>query len=298
MTIVIFGLIFGLGLVFQSLPVLAQDLQFAKFKVGNLEIVSISDSTGTMSTSLLRDIDIQTALKAALEGGLAQDKAEASAFPSFINTFVVKLPQGLVLIDAGLGVQGQTLMNLAAAGISPDQIKAVLLTHFHGDHVGGLIDQDGKAAFPEAIVYAATAEDSYWLDRGKPRNELVPKVLNPYKQADRYKLVSPEDEVFPGVKVVELYGHTPGHVGFLFEGGEQDFLAWGDIVHIALVQFAHPEATLQYDVDTVKAAETRKKIFNEAAQKGYVVAGAHLPFAGLGQVQKKGSAYAFSPLVP
>jgi glyoxylase-like metal-dependent hydrolase (beta-lactamase superfamily II) len=284
----------SLLLLFTHSKAQAQETGFFKTKIGNLEVTAISDVTDQMDFDLLLDIDSAVVKESAVQAGLGEN---ASSFPAYVNAFVVKLPDGLVLVDTGIGPQTNLLRNLAAAGIDPAEIKYVLLTHYHGDHIGGLLNAQGQAAFPQATVYGNKKEDNYWLGAGSPRSKQAASALAPYKRAGKYELFSPGDEVLPGVKVVELYGHTPGHVGFMFEGGDEDLLAWGDIIHIRFVQFSHPEATMTYDVDTAKAAEIREKIFDDASNQGYVVAGAHLPFPGLGRVVKAGEAYDYKSVV-
>ncbi|MDR0621976.1 MAG: MBL fold metallo-hydrolase [Deltaproteobacteria bacterium] len=285
------GIVFGAALVMPHGQALAQATGFFKTKIGNLDVTAISDASGQMGASLLGGIDNEKITQAAIQAGI-----QGKDFPSFVNAFVVDLPSGKVLVDTGNGPSANLMKNLAAAGISPGDIQAILLTHFHGDHIGGLIDTSGKAAFPNATVYADVAEDKYWLGGGD-RGQQAKKAMDPYKSVDRYKLFSPGDEILPGVKAAELYGHTPGHVGFLFEAGSEDFLAWGDIVHIAYVQFKHPEATMSYDVDKAKGVETRKKVFADSSEKKHVVAGAHLPFPGIGRVSKsEGESYTYKPI--
>ncbi|MDR1309294.1 MAG: MBL fold metallo-hydrolase [Deltaproteobacteria bacterium] len=262
-------------------------------RIGSLKVTALSDAIGQMGFALLRDVGPSEVAQAASQAGLPDG---ASSFPSFVNAFAVELPAGLVLVDTGNGPQANLAASLKAAGIDPSEVKAVLLTHFHGDHIGGLLDAQGQAAFPEATVYADSEEDRYWLGGPKPLSAQAVEAIAPYRAAGRYRLFSPGDEVLPGVEAVELYGHTPGHVGFMFSGGGQDLLAWGDIVHVRLVQFAHPGATLTYDVDGPRAAATRKRIFGQAAGKGFFVAGAHLPFPGLGQVAGDGEAFEYRPV--
>jgi glyoxylase-like metal-dependent hydrolase (beta-lactamase superfamily II) len=245
-----------------------------------------------MGFDIILDVARDKVRQAALDAGLGSG---AASFPSFVNAFVVKIPEGLVLVDTGNGPRAGLAGSLSEAGISPSDIIAVLLTHFHGDHISGLLTGDGQAAFPNAVVYADKVESDYWLnDSG--RSAKPTRDLAPYVKLGNYKLFSPGDELFPSVTAVELYGHTPGHSGFYFKGGEKDLLAWGDIVHVRHVQFKNPEATMTYDVDTKTAAETRKRIFADAAGKGYFVAGAHLPFPGVGHVVAAGDAYDYKSI--
>jgi glyoxylase-like metal-dependent hydrolase (beta-lactamase superfamily II) len=278
--------------VYPSIAMAESGEGFLRAAIGSLEVTALSDATGEMGFDIIHGASPENIRRAAADAGLGDT---ARAFPSFVNAFVVKTPADLILVDTGNGPLAGLSQSLRRAGISPDDITAVLLTHFHGDHVSGLLTGEGLAAFPKAAVYADTAEDNYWM--GDPGRAGRPKqLLAPYIEADRYKLFSPGQEILPGVTVVELYGHTPGHVGFYFKGGERDLLAWGDIIHVRYVQFKYPEATMSYDVDPERAAESRKKIYSDASEKGYYVAGAHLPFPGIGQVVKADGAYDYKPI--
>ena len=214
---------------------------------------------------------------------------------------MVELPEGKVLIDAGNGPGANLAKNLEAACVNPDDVVAVLLTHYHGDHIGGLLGADGQPFFKKAVVYADAAEDAYWLGGGassNPRSDNARKILSPYKSEGRFKTFKPGDEVLPKVQAVELYGHPPGHCGFLFTGASgAPLLVWGDIVHVRLIQFDKPTVYLTYDTDGPKAVATRLRIYEEAADKGYLVAGVHLPFPGLATLSKgEGGAYGYHPV--
>jgi glyoxylase-like metal-dependent hydrolase (beta-lactamase superfamily II) len=283
-----FGLTFGLTFLASQIQALAQGEPFVKTFVGPFEVTAISDATGQMSFSLIKDIS-----ESQIEGQ-AQAVGATDGFSSFFNAFVVKTSDGVILIDTGNGPGENLVPKLEAAGIQPEEVTAILLTHFHGDHIGGLINKDGGAVFPKAIVYASTPEDQYW--RGGNRGDAAKKALGPYKNSGRYTLFSYGEEILPGVTTLDLHGHTPGHTGFLFGSGPEALLFWGDIVHIAYVQFEYPEATMTYDVKRSEAAKTRAQIYSQAAESGYVVAGAHLPFPGLGQVAKsEGQSYTYKP---
>ena len=270
----------------------AQDAGFFRTTIGSLPVVALSDAQGTMSAELLLGASPED-LKAALARGNLPPNAKG--FPSWVNAFVVELEGGPVLVDTGNGPGARLPQSLSEAGINPDDIVAVLLTHFHGDHIGGLIDAEGKAFFKKAVVYADEAEDRYWLVTNP--SERAEKALAPYKAEGRYKTFQPGGEILPGVKTGALRGHTPGHVGFLFDGGQTSLLAWGDIVHVRLVQFDKPNISLTFDTDPAAAAVTRGMIFGDAATNGWVVAGAHLPFPGLATLAKgEGGAYDYLPV--
>jgi glyoxylase-like metal-dependent hydrolase (beta-lactamase superfamily II) len=111
----------------------------------------------------------------------------------------------------------------------------------------------------------------------------------------KFKAFDGDSELVPGVRAVASHGHTAGHTLYVIESQGQKLAVWGDLMHVAAVQFAHPEVTIQYDTDPDMAAAQRKKVFADASQRGYWVAGAHLSFPGIGHLRSAGSGYAFVP---
>ncbi|MDR1607591.1 MAG: MBL fold metallo-hydrolase [Deltaproteobacteria bacterium] len=258
--------------------------------LGDLEIYALSDARGRLDFSIIL--------------GLTPDKIreivgqspemDQNSLASYINAFLVKSPSGLFLVDTGLGDNDSLVSGLKEAGFSPADVTDVLLTHFHGDHINGLL-AGGKSLFPEATIWADKNEDRYWRRETGRQAQNVESRLAPYRKAKRFQTFEPGQTIKPGLTTMALYGHTPGHSGFVFAaGGSQSLLLWGDIVHAYLVQFARPQTTVSYDVDPQAAAATRALILKKAAEAGYLVAGAHLPFPGLGQVKAvEGDSYAW-----
>jgi glyoxylase-like metal-dependent hydrolase (beta-lactamase superfamily II) len=225
-----------------------------------------------------------------------------------INAFLVNTGQQLILIDAGAGALygaccGRLLQNLRAAGYEPEQVDEVLLTHLHADHVGGVM-ADEKPAFPNAIVRVSQRDADYWLNDANekaapailtPMFEGAKHVLKPYIDSGRFQPFDYGSDLAPGIKAMATPGHSPGHSSYAVESRGQKLLVWGDIVHVAPIQFPDPSVTTTYDTDPRSAERQRDALFADAAQKGYWVAAAHITFPGLGHVGVRDNHFIWIP---
>jgi glyoxylase-like metal-dependent hydrolase (beta-lactamase superfamily II) len=263
-------------------------------KFGELTITALSDTTGTMPFSLFSNISAEDFAALAQAGGAPS----GDGVPSWINAFLVAKGDDLYLVDTGMGAGPGIVPLIEKAGYTADKVTHVLITHFHSDHIGGLLDAEGKPAFPNATLYTPLRDEEYFIPASGPDvpgTELAKKVTAPYKAAGKYQAFDPGAQISPGVTSSSSWGHTPGHTGFAFASPEGPFMAWGDIVHAYLIQFARPEVTLSFDVDQPAAAATRREVYNKAADGKWLVAGAHLPFPALGHVVRKGAAFDWVP---
>jgi glyoxylase-like metal-dependent hydrolase (beta-lactamase superfamily II) len=225
------------------------------------------------------------------------------------NSYLINTGSKLILIDAGAGALlppsvGRMSESLKDSGYRADQVDEIYLTHMHPDHVGGLV-ADGHIVFPNAIVRADRREAQTWLDEqllatapasAKVYFQGAMASLNPYVQAGRFKPFDADGELVPGVRSLATHGHTPGHNNYVVESDGQKLVIWGDLVHVAAVQFGDPSVTILYDSDPAAAAGQRRKALADAARGGYLVAGAHLPFPGLGHVRREGRGYVWLPV--
>ncbi len=209
-----------------------------------------------------------------------------------VNAFLIELPGRLVLVDAGdSNRRGDCLGHLTramkAAGYEPEDITDLLLTHLHGDHAAGLV-KDGQKLFPRAALHVSATEQAFWNDPAG-LDELQGMQL-PFAQAamrlyaDRLVTINPGEEVFPGVRVRALPGHTPGQVGFLL-GERNPVLISADVLHLPALQVRFPEWGFLFDADRAQARSMRQTLLAEVRSSGLRLAGAHIPFPGVIRVE-------------
>lgn len=279
---------------------------FYRMALGDIEVTALYDGYIDLDPKILTGIAAPD-----IQGLIARMFLESTpGVQTAVNAYLVHTGTRLVLIDAGAAeVFGPTLggvaANIRAAGYDPQQVDSVLLTHLHGDHASGLLTPEGKPLFPNADVHVAKPEADFWLDEAtaaKAPAEMQPffkaarDAVAPYAAAGRLKPFAPGEELVPGITSVAAFGHTPGHTAYLIGSGGKKLLAWGDIVHNHAVQFARPEVAIEFDVDKTRAVATRQAIFADAARDRLWVAGAHLPFPGIGHVRAEANGYAWVPV--
>lgn len=279
---------------------------YYRMAIGDIEVTALYDGDIKLDNKLLKGISEKD-----LQSLLARMFLETSkGVQTAVNGYLLNTGHNLILVDTGAAkcfgpTMGNIGANLHAAGYAPEQIDTVLLTHLHGDHACGLVGVDGKAAYANATVYVSKQEAAFWLNKDvqakspdsmQPFFKLAQDSVAPYVQAGKLKEFDSGAEILPGVKSVAEPGHTPGHAGYLFSSEGQQLLVWGDVVHSHAVQFTHPEVAIEFDVDNKQAIATRKKLFADTARQKLWVAGAHLPFPGIGHVRAEKTDYAWVPV--
>ncbi len=264
-------------------------------QIGDLTITAVSDGYLHTSFDCLANIDPADAARMQENAGITDHTS------IHINCYLVGSGGRTILIDAGAGGfkqwGGRLKANLLHAGIQPSEIDAILLTHAHPDHVGGLMDASSEAVFPNAELVAHHLEVAFWQDDGNlsraPErahgNFLVARqAFDGYR--DRLRTFE-GGEVLPGITAMPLPGHTAGHTGYRLDSGEKSLLVWGDIVHFPQIQVPRPEVSIAFDQDALLAAETRSTLLDCVAAEQLLIAGMHLGERGFARIKRTGGSY-------
>jgi glyoxylase-like metal-dependent hydrolase (beta-lactamase superfamily II) len=275
-------------------------------RIGALQVTALFDGVVALARRELVGVDPAIVTRALQDRYVPESP---KGLQTAVNAFLIREGDHLTLVDAGTAQcfgpgLGQVLANLRAAGVDPADVDDVLLTHAHPDHLCGIVDAHGVIAYPNATVWLSRADADYWLDPASESTApqgvrfafaLARSAAAPYQAGNRLRTFAPGDALPGHAVALDTHGHTPGHVSFRFDSQGQSLLVWGDVLHYHAVQFAHPDASFEADSDRRAAIHSRTAMLAQATQGRWWVAGAHLPFPGLGHVRSEGEAYAWVP---
>jgi glyoxylase-like metal-dependent hydrolase (beta-lactamase superfamily II) len=277
---------------------------FVSYKVGSAEVTAIYDGIFEKphDPTFISNASVDDTKAAMVKAGLSPDFVSISGTVS-----VVKNGGKTILCDSGTGgyapgwVSGKIAPNMKAAGIDPAKIDIVLISHFHPDHIFGLMEKDTNAqVYPNAEIVVSDVEYKFWTDPAvidklpEARKGLARRVQATFPTWKNIKQVTGEADVAPGMKFVMAPGHTPGHRAFLLASGNDSLMLSNDTMYVPALNVANPGWRGAYDQDGATAEATRRAMMDKLIADKMMVAGFHFPFPGVGMIAKDGTGYALT----
>jgi glyoxylase-like metal-dependent hydrolase (beta-lactamase superfamily II) len=280
-----------------------QSPYFHRFALGGAEVTVVSDGPlplGDPTTSFLG------VPKEDVQKMLTDNFLSASNVILEQNAPIVNMGDKLILFDTGMGTSklfgpttGRMQKSLAEAGINPGDVDAVVCTHAHIDHIGGIVDSDDKPLFPNAQIYISQADLEFWTDEGKLGSSLKDFIVHARKNLlpvrDRIVFFKDGQEFLPGVTAISAPGHTFGHHMFMIQSDGASFTYLGDLAHHPVLLLQRPLTEFAYDSDPKMAAATRVKMLDMLAANKTAVLSYHFPWPGYGHVVKAGDGFRYIP---
>ena len=299
---------FGLNARLAVSPAFAQKTPdpakgFVTYKVGAAEVTALYDGIWEKAhdPAFIANASVEDVKAAMVKAGLPPD------FVSIPFTVaVVKTGGKTVLCDSGTGGQvqptaGKMMANMKAAGIDPAKIDTILTSHFHPDHIFGLMEKEtNKPVFPDTEIIVSDAEYKFWTDPAvidrlpEARKGLARRIQAVFPTWKNVRQVTGEPEVAPGIRFVSAPGHTPGHRAFHLASGGSQLMISNDTAYVPALVVANPGWHGQYDQDAALAETSRRKLLERVIADKIMICGYHFPFPGAGTIAKDGAGYALT----
>jgi glyoxylase-like metal-dependent hydrolase (beta-lactamase superfamily II) len=292
-------------------PAGSQAPGFYRYKVGDIEVTVVTDGIQSFP---LPDTFVVNAKKEEINAALEAAYMPRDVMTIYYTPIVVNTGSKLVVIDTGHGpaaaakagsTSGHFLANLAAAGIGADAVDTVIISHYHQDHVDGLLSSDGKPTFPNAEVKVPAVEHKFWMDDGEMSRAAPGRMEGLFKNnrrifnAEIQKRLSQYEwgkEILPGITALATPGHTPGHTSYVIASGSSKVYVQSDVTNNPALFVGNPGWHAFFDQDGKMAEETRRKVYDMLVAEKMLVQGFHYPFPSLGHVEKEGSGYRLMPI--
>jgi glyoxylase-like metal-dependent hydrolase (beta-lactamase superfamily II) len=284
-----------------------QNASWYRYKVGDFEVTVITDGVARFK---LPETFINNVKREEVSKALAANFLDPETFSNNFTPAVINTGSKLIVIDTGTGEAnfnnskgsaGQFLTNLAAAGIDAKAVDTVIITHFHGDHINGLLKADNSLSYPNAEILVPAAEQKYWMDDGELSKQTsdrmkgafgnVRRVMGNAEIAKRVRAYDAGKEVVPGITALATYGHSPGHTSQIVSSGGKSLLVQGDVTHVPYLFARNPGWHLMFDQDPQMAEATRRKTYDMLATDKMPVVGFHYPFPSTAYIEKSGNGY-------
>ena len=300
-----FGLAKPLAIIPSAKAASLQDQGFYKFELADTEVITVYDGhwdkphdAGFIANATVEET--KAALKAA---GQSPENLQIPFTITFVRT-----GGRTIMFDSGTGAQlaptaGRLAANMKAAGISADEIDTIIVTHFHPDHIFGLMAKETNAEiYPDAEIIVPEAEYAFWTDEGvisslpERRQGLARRIQATFPKWSNLTRFEGEKEVTPGIVAVPSHGHTPGHTCFAVGSGKDQLLVMADISNIPALFVRHPGWHAAFDMAPNEAETARRRVFDRAITDNVIVTGYHYGMPGAGRIEKDGAGYAFVPL--
>lgn len=283
----------------------AQAPGFYRYKVGSYEVTAVTDGASTFA---LPETFVANAGKADVAAALAADYRDRERITVPYTPIAVNTGSRLLVIDTGTGeanfagskgAAGQFHANLKASGIDRAAVDTVVISHFHGDHINGLLTPDGKLAFPNAEILVPRVEWAYWMDDGEmsraPKGRMEEQFRNIRRVFDALgRKVTPyewDKEVAPGITAHGTPGHTPGHTSYVIASGQNSVYVQSDVTNVPVLFARNPGWHAAYDQDGAMAEATRRRVYDMLASERMLIQGFHYPFPGLAHLEKTAGGY-------
>jgi glyoxylase-like metal-dependent hydrolase (beta-lactamase superfamily II) len=293
-------------------PAGKQVASFYRYKVGAIEVTVLSDGIARVPVTEAFVLNVKPE---EVNKALREAYMEPGVFIGPYNPIVLNTGSKLALVDMGVGeavyisskgMSGQLLTNMAAAGINPGGIDSIIISHYHGDHVNGLLKADNTLAFPNAEVLVPAKEHQYWTDAAEESRAATPRIADLFKNTrrvighpevmKRLRTYEYDKEVIPGVLAVATPGHTPGHTSHVISSGSSSVYVQADVTHAPFLFARHPGWHAFYDHDPIAAEATRRKVYDMLSAEKMTVQGFHYPFPSVAHVEKTADGYREIPV--
>jgi glyoxylase-like metal-dependent hydrolase (beta-lactamase superfamily II) len=284
----------------------AMDRGFHRYNVGSIEVTALFDGVWEKphDPNFIKGVSLDETKAALVAAGMTADFVPIPFTPNLVKT-----GGQVVLIDTGTGGQtggpkaGMFMKHLAAAGVDPGSVNHILITHFHPDHIFGLMTKapENKPVFPNAVLHLPAVEYKFWMDPAverlpEPRRPLAKRVQEMFPlMKDKVQVYEGDKEVVAGIRPIDSPGHTPGHTSYHVSSGSDQLIVLGDVTNIPALFVRNPGWRAAFDQDAATAEATRRKLLDRAVVEKTMVAGYHFPFPAAGKIAKDGNGYAFVP---